>query len=468
MAELGEHAVVLGASMGGLLAARVLSDFYRTVTVVERDELPDDPADRRGVPQGRHTHALLARGAQVLEELFPGILDELVADGAPAWDDWDLSKLHLCFSGHLMLQTGTVTVDPKDPTALPMYLPSRRFLECHVRNRLRALRNVTVRSGHDVAELMATADGRRVTGARVVDRNSGAETELVADVVMDAMGRSAHTPSFLESLGYGRPVEDHIVMRTTYVSQRVRIPAGTLHEQFVNITPVVARPTGMFLIGTENDTWILTVFGLLGNEPPRDLAGMLEFAKEYAPAHLLSAVRAGEPIGEPTQHRMPFSQWRRYDKMRRFPQGLLVCGDAICSFNPIYGQGMTVAAVDAAALRDCLRRGTDDLAHRYFRAAAKMIGVAWQTAAMSDLAFPEAEGKRPRSLRITNKLVDWALTACETDEVVLKRFSNVNGLIAGPESLIRPGLIYRVAAANLRGRRHAREARPAAPVVSPS
>ena len=451
MPELGKHAVVLGASMGGLLAARVLSDFFRTVTVVERDALPDDPASRRGVPQGRHTHLLLPRGAQIVEELFPGILDELVADGTPVWNDADLSKFHLSVGGHEMLRSGKMlAIDPK---AMAMYLPSRPLLEFHVRRRVQAMPNVTILGNHDVAELMASSDRSRVTGARVINRDGGADQELAADLVVDAMGRGAHTPAFLESLGYGRPEEDHIVMRTTYASQRVQIPRGTLKELFANITPREGRPTGMFLVGNENDTWIFTVFGLLGNEPPRDLTGMLSFAKDYAPAHFLDAVRAGEPIGEVTQHRMPSSQWRRYDKMRRFPDGLLVTGDAICSFNPIYGQGMTVSALDAAALRDCLRRGGTGLARRYFQASAKPIGVAWQMAAGSDLAFPEVEGKRSRSTLAINRLVDLAATACESDAVVFGRFFKVNGLVDKPVRLLHPEFIYRVAVVNLRRRR---------------
>jgi 2-polyprenyl-6-methoxyphenol hydroxylase-like FAD-dependent oxidoreductase len=195
---------------------------------------------------------------------------------------------------------------------------------------------------------------------------------------------------------------------------------------------------------------------MLGQEPPRNLAGMLSFASAYAPPHLLDAIRAGEPVGEVTQHRMPSSQWRRYDKMQRFPEGLLVCGDAICSFNPIYGQGMTVSALDAAALRDCLRKGGADLARRYFCAAAKPIGVAWRMAAASDLAFPEVEGKRSRSMRVTNRLVDLALAACETDSVVFGRFFKVNGLVDPPARLAHPEFIYRVAAANVRRRQRDR------------
>ena len=208
----------------------------------------------------------------------------------------------------------------------------------------------------------------------------------------------------------------------------------------------------MFLLGYENDTWIFTVFGMVGHEPPGDLAGMLSFAQEYTPAHVLAAVRAAEPLGEVIRHRMPSSQWRRYDKMRRFPEGLLVCEDAICSFDPIYGQGMTVSALDAVALRDCLARSRHDLARRYFRAAAKSIGVAWRMGAGSDLAFPEVQGRRSLSTRMTNRLAEWVLTACESDAVVVEKFFRVNNLIDPPVRLMHPSFISRVAAVNLRRR----------------
>src|ERR1700748_3450673 len=168
LAERGKQAVVLGASMGGLLAARVLAEFFETVTVVERDELPDDSAVRRGVPQGRHVHVLLARGAEILDELFPGFLDDLVADGAPVWGEGELSELLLSFGGHEIVRSGRVA---KEPKALAIRMPSRPFLECRVRRPLRARSNVTIPSRHEVVELAATPDRRRVTGVRVVDRD---------------------------------------------------------------------------------------------------------------------------------------------------------------------------------------------------------------------------------------------------------------------------------------------------------
>ncbi len=445
MTKLGEHAVVLGASMGGLLAARVLADFYETVTVVERDVLPETSANRRGVPQGRHVHLLLGRGSQVLDELFPGFLDELVAAGAPSFDG-DMSKLYLSNGGHLFPRSGRA-ID------VPFFLPSRPLLESHVRRRVRAVANVTVLDGHDVVELTSTPPRDRVTGALVRARPDGSERVLGADLVVDAMGRGARTPAFLEGLGYGRPVEDHLGMRLAYSSQLLRIPPGMLNELMVIIGPVPGRPTGMALFGNENNTWIFSVIGMVGREPPDELAEMLAFVEDFAPAHVLAAIRAGEPLAEVARYRMPSSQWRRYDKMRRFPAGLLVFGDAICSFNPVYGQGMTVAALEALALQRCLRRGEDGLARRHFQATAKAVGVAWKMATGADLSLPEVEGPRPLSVRIANNYVDRVLAAAESDIVVAEQFARVIGFLDPPTSLFHPAFIARVATTNLRRRK---------------
>ncbi len=445
MTKRGEHAVVLGASMGGLLAARVLADFYETVTVVERDVLPETSANRRGVPQGRHVHLLLGRGSQVLDELFPGFLDELVAAGAPSFDG-DMSKLYLSNGGHLFPRSGRA----KD---VPFFLPSRPLLESHVRRRVRAVANVTVLEGHDVVELTSTPPRDRVTGALVRARPDGSERVLGADLVVDAMGRGARTPAFLEGLGYGRPVEDHLGMRLAYSSQLLRIPPGMLNELMVIIGPVPGRPTGMALFGNENNTWMFSVIGMVGREPPDELAEMLAFVEDFAPAHVLAAIRAGEPLAEVARYRMPSSQWRRYDKMRRFPAGLLVFGDAICSFNPVYGQGMTVAALEALALQRCLRRGEDGLARRHFQATAKAVGVAWQMATGADLSLPEVEGPRPLPVRIANNYVDRVLAAAESDIVVAEQFARVIAFLDPPTSLFHPALIARVATTNLRRRK---------------
>jgi 2-polyprenyl-6-methoxyphenol hydroxylase-like FAD-dependent oxidoreductase len=218
----------------------------------------------------------------------------------------------------------------------------------------------------------------------------------------------------------------------------------------VLVSPVPGRPTAMALAGYENDTWMFTVGGMVGHEPPSQPAEMLAFAEGLAPAHVVAAIGAAEPLTEVFRFRYPESRWRRYDKMRRFPAGLLVIGDAICSFNPIYGQGMTVAALQAQALSQCLQRGVDGLARRYFRAAAKPIGVAWRFAVGGDLALPEVEGPRPLSLRLANRYVDRLQTAAESDLFVAEQFTKVVAFVDPPTRLLQPTMMIRVAAANLR------------------
>jgi 2-polyprenyl-6-methoxyphenol hydroxylase-like FAD-dependent oxidoreductase len=443
MTQLGERAVVLGASMGGLLAARVLADFYRNVTVVERDVLPSAPVNRRGVPQGKQIHAIQARGTQILDELFPNFLDELRAAGVTSWDDGDFSKLCISVGGHQLIRSGSA------PSTLSMSISfvSRPFLEWNVRRRVRALPNVTFLEDHDVVSLTTTPAGDRVTGSRIVDRSTTRETTLTADLVVDATGRSSRTPAFLDELGYGRPPQDELMVHLAYASQLLRVAPGAINEHMVAQFPAPGRPKMFGLSEYENDTWVFAVGGMAGLEPPSELAGMLQFAADFAPAHALEAVKAGSPLGDVAHHRVPSNRWRRYDKMRRTPKGLLVFGDAICSFNPIYGQGMTVAAIEATVLRDCLRRGEHGLPRRFFRASAKKIRVAWQTAVGSDLALPEVVGPRPPSVRITNSFLDRVMTAAETDPTVAGQFMRVIGMIDSPARLLRPSILLRIARA---------------------
>ena len=430
--------------MAGMLAARVAADHYRKVFVVDRDIPPESPVHRRGVPQAAHGHVLQAGGVAVVDELFPGVLAEMVDDGVPVWSDGDLGRVYLEYNGHRFLRSGYL----RDPVT--SYMPSRPALDWHVMRRLSAIRNVTVLGGYDVVGLTSTSDRRRVTGVRVARRNATeADTELDADLVIDASGRGSRAPVFLEDLGYGRPREDELVINLCYTSQWLRIPAGAIHEHMVATFPKPGETTTVALLNHENGTWLMTVGAMAGDVPARDFTGMLRLARRRLPRHILDVLEAAEPVGETAHYRTPSSRWRRYDQMRRRPDGFVVTGDAVCSFNPIYGQGMTVAAMEAVALRRCLRRGDNDLPRRFFQTAAKTVRLAWRNAVSADLSLPEIAGERPLGMRINNKFADMVLTAGETDLVVNSQFFRVLGMLDAPTRLMRPSILLRVARANI-------------------
>jgi 2-polyprenyl-6-methoxyphenol hydroxylase-like FAD-dependent oxidoreductase len=433
--QIGDRAVVLGASMAGLLAAHVLASSYGQVVVIDRDELPETPRHRRGVPHGRHLHALAARGQQALEELFPGFTAELVADGAPAGSL--LADARMFLSGHRLRQTDT---------GLVLLCASRPFLEAHVRTRVRAHPNVTVLDRCDVVGLATSPDSRRVTGARVLRRaDSSAEEVLGADLVIDATGRGSRTPAWLESLGYARPEEDQVRIGLAYATRIYRLSGDALNGDLAILdaaTPELPR-TGA-LLALEGDRWMLTLAGILGDHPPTDPDGFLDFARSLRFSDIHEAIAEAEPLDDPVAFRFPASTRHRYERLRRFPAGFLVVGDAVCSFNPIYGQGMSVAAVEALMLRRHLEQGTEPQPDRWFRDLTRVVAVAWNMSAGGDLAFPGVPGRRTLQTRLLSAYLARLHAAAGHDDRLTTAFIRVSGLVAPPQSLLHPGVVLRV------------------------
>jgi 2-polyprenyl-6-methoxyphenol hydroxylase-like FAD-dependent oxidoreductase len=433
---------VIGASVAGLLAAAVLSEFYPQVTVYDRDTLPGQPEHRRGVPQSRQLHALHARGAQALNELLPGFRDEMIAAGAVIADTQ--GDTHWYLDDYLLRPA---------PSGLEGITLSRPALEWLIRARVAMLPNVTITDAADVAGLVTTGSpekGGRATGVLVrAARTPGAAEETVpADLVLDAAGRGSRTPVWLAGLGFPVPETSRVRAGLTYVCRPYSRDPKQLDGRFGSlVTPYPGKPRGGAVLRQEGDRFVVLLAGMVGTEPPLDEAGLLAYADSLACPDLASVMRESTPLGDPVKYTYPESTWHHYERLSAYLGGFLISGDAFSSFNPIYGQGMTIAALEALALRGMLSgppAAASDLERRYFRTVGKLVAEAWETSASSDLRFPEAEGKRRPGAALINAYGERYRAAASVDPVLGETFLRVANMIDKPAKLLSPGHMVRV------------------------
>jgi 2-polyprenyl-6-methoxyphenol hydroxylase-like FAD-dependent oxidoreductase len=433
-----DQAVVLGGSMAGLLAARVLSERFKRVVVIERDALPPAGEHRRGVPHGRHLHALHPRGLEILNELFPGFSTSLAASGAVVCDILGEARWQL--SGSRLRQ-------PR--TGLDALFCSRPFIEGHIRAMVQRLPGVRFLEESSIGGLTVTADKRVVTGVQV-SGPGGRSSQITASLVVDATGRGSRMPTWLTELGYQGPAEERVEIGLGYATRIYRLRPGALgSDQGVLTAGTPTNSRAGVLAVIEGGRHILTLAGICGDFPPTDPAGFNEFVAGLPTADIATAVAGAEPLNDPVPFRFPASVRRRYEKLSAFPAGLLVIGDAVCSFNPIYGQGMTVAATEAMTLRRLLARDARPDARRYFRAIATAIDVPWDIAVGADLAFPQVPGKRSAKVRLVNAYLPRLHAAAAHDDALAAAMIRVIGLKDRPEGLLRPDRVLRVLRGNL-------------------
>ncbi len=434
MGEPNRHAVVVGGSMAGLLAARVLSDRYERVTIVDRDTFPAIGEQRRCVPQGVHTHGLLFSGRQVLDRLFPGFSDEALAADAVPGDVLSDGRWH--FEGRPLA---------KCVSGLAGLLLSRPLLEGIVRQRVLKLPNVAAQQNCTVESLTISGDKRRVTGIKAANET------LPADIVVDASGRASHASDWLEQLGYPKPEEERVEVGIGYTTRLFRRSLEDLNGDGAVVIPATpGGKRGGVMLAQEGSRWTVTLIAYRRNYAPPELEGFIEFARTLPGSDIYDVVRKAEPIGEAHTARFSASLRRRYEKLSRFPEGFLVFGDAICSFNPIYGQGMSVAALQANALEASLATGTVS-ARDFFSRAAKVVDSPWSIAVGGDLRIPETVGPRSKGVDFINWYLAKLHRVAHRDPAAAVAFMRVANLVAPPPSILHPRIALRVLMGSLRG-----------------
>jgi 2-polyprenyl-6-methoxyphenol hydroxylase-like FAD-dependent oxidoreductase len=435
---VGDHAVVVGASMAGLCAARVLADRFERVSVVDRDTFPTDPRQPRDqVPQGRHPHLLHVAGARLLDGWFPGIVEELYDGGAV--------ELDLCADFYWHQEGGVArrpSTDLRGPAA------SRPFLEATVRGRLAQLPNVEVRDRCAVTG--AEFVGDRMTGVRL-----DGDAVLRAGLVVDATGRQARSLAWLQSSGYTPPPVDTVEVDTRYVTQVYRRdPRVALDWKAAAVIDEPAKRRLAMAIPAEGERWLVLLGGLNGEAPPTQRDERLAWAKSLPSPVIADLMAASEPVGDVLTHRFPANQRRRLDKLRRFPTGWTLLGDAVCSFDPIYGQGMTSAALQAAALGSCLDRSTSvdrRFARRYHKSVAAVVAAPWSVAVGGDFAYADTTGSKPLGTDVLNRYIRRVTVASQHDDRVAIRFNEVVAMVRRPESLLTPRFALRALRASRQG-----------------
>ncbi len=444
MTPAPRRAAVIGASMAGLLAARVLAEHFDEVVLLERDAPGDAPALRKGTPQAAHAHGLLARGREIIEQLLPGFTAALLAQGATRGDIGCQAGL---LADRRRFAPAEVGVDG--------IAASRPLIEAELRRRVLALPGVRLLAGIDVTEPVHAAG--RVLGLRWLRRDGaadGAAQQLDAALVLDCSGRASRSPQWLQSWGYEAPVEERVVVKVSYATayfERRPGEADDLRALIATASPALQRPG--VLIAQEPERpggpprWVVTLAGYGADVPPLQVAALRERALDMGAPEIAAICAADRRLGAVQRYAFPHSQRRRYERLRRFPAGYAVLGDALTSFNPVYGQGMTVAACEALALQQQLRRlarGRDLDWRRFFVDAARVIDTPWQLAVGADLALPCVEGPRPLPLRLVNAYVGRLMRAATRDAVLSAAFARVMHLLARPETLFAPPLAWRV------------------------
>ncbi len=426
-----QHAIVVGAGMAGLAAAKALSAHFDRVTVLERDGLSSDAEPRRGTPQARHLHGLLTGGLNALTELFPGFEQDLERAGAVRLRSEDLRS-----------ERPGLDPFPQRDLGMGWWSVSRPLLEFETRRHVEQQKNIELVGNRRVTEFVVSPDGSAVTAVRCEAPDGRTET-LAADLVVDASGRGALTQALLEKFGLPKPEEAEIGIDIAYSTAVFERPVDAPSTWKIVMTFPAAPESsrGALLAPIENDQWIVSVGGNHGDAPPGDIEGYLAFVKGLRTPTIYDAIKNAKRVGEIARFLLPCSRRRHFETAQRFPRGLLVVGDAICLFNPVFGQGMSVAAQEAVILDRILvasageRDPLNGLAGAFFAAIQEVLETPWSVA-INDFIFPKTRGQRPADFEQRIRYGVALLRLAAEDASVHKLMIEVNHLLK-PRSALR-------------------------------
>ncbi len=436
-----QQAIVMGGSIAGLLASRVLSDFYDRVIILDRDRLPVTPQPRRGVPQSVQPHVLFTQGYRILEDFFPKIGKDLQAAGAVPID-WG-REFHYFNQG---AWNATADTDSE----LVSFTCTRPLLEATIRQRLQQRENVEFWSNCRVIGLEGSAEGQEVSGVRFTTPEHPQTQIAKADLVVDASGRGSLAPSWLKALGMTPPPVTRVDAHLGYATRRYRIPENAHFPWKVMLIAQEPpdNPRLGYLAQVEDNQWISTLGGYERDYPPLEDEGFLNFARSLADSEFYDCIRQAEPLSELRAHRATANRLYHYEKIK-LPRGFVALGDAVCALCPVYGQGMTVSALSAEVLANCLemaqRRGSPLDSNDFQKRLARNNAYPWSVAVGQDSAFPSVQSAASRSNPFSSLLQGYfrrLLKLSHQDGSFHVRFMAIAHMVASPLSLFHPRLLW--------------------------
>ncbi len=428
-----DHAIVIGSSISGLITAHILSQHYSHVSVLERDSLPEGSDFRAGVPQGRHVHILLIRGARELETLFPGINQELQDLGAQSIDIVNDCRYYL--------KNGWTI---PEPTELKTLSATRPLFDWAIRRRL--LQNPKIQFFAQSDAIHLIGNQRHVQAVQVRNRQDGSEQSLHADLIVDASGRSSKLAQWLAELGCGTVSETVLDAKLSYTSRLYAKPEGWNEWKglFVMQQPPSA-PKGAILLEVEGNRWVVTGGGVNQAKPPTDEAGFMQWLRELPSPILADLLRNSQPLGPTSGYARTENRQRHYERAH-LPAGIIALGDAVCAFNPIYGQGISTATLGAVLLGKHLKeqdRGSAAWGQRFQRALAKNNQFAWEMASGEDARY-DPSFKRPLASKFLAPYFEQINQASVSSNVVFSEFIKTVHMIGNPSALFHPRIFIPV------------------------
>ena len=445
-----KRAIVIGGSMAGLLAARVLSDHFERVTILERDFYPEGIDNRRGLPQGHHLHALLARGSNIIEQFFPGIRDEMIAAGACLLESAEDIAWRTPQGWGKQFRSGVMVL-----------AFSRPFLDWHVRRRLSAIENIEIVAGAEVTGLRMNSDRAAIDGVSFklhsIGNDGGQEKSsveiLTADLVIDASGRSSRAPQWLAALGYERPRETVVNAFLGYASRIYQRPENRqLGPQAIFLQAAPPDLTRMGIIfPIEGNRWLVTLCGGDRDYAPVDEKEYLDFARSLPSSLIFDTIRDCQSLSPIRSWRATENRRRHYEEMRKLPGQLVLLGDSVCAFNPVYGQGMTIAAMGALELSSSVSRWKDsgfdaDFTRQFQKRLAKINSLPWALATGEDCRYRGTEGaKRTLKSRLMHGYIDRIIALTTRDINVRAVWLKVFQMLLPPSALFAPSILIKVA-----------------------